>query len=285
MTSGLEMLEKENLCYNKLMNIFIAIFLGIVQGLTEFIPVSSSGHLELIQQIIGGRADNFHLFIELINLGTVLALIIYFRKRILKILNDIFRKKNYKLAINIIITCIPAGLAGLLLGDLIENNAFFSSLYTVAIAMMIVGILMVASDKLPHMSKLKNEDKLTKPRALYVGLAQMFALIPGVSRSGSTILAGRAVGLSAASAAEYSFLVSIPLMLAVCAKTFISSLSRTYFAENLGPLLLSNLFAFVFGLIALKLVMNYVKKQNSLRAFGFYRIILASVVLIYLLIQ
>ena len=81
------------------MSLFIAIFLGIIQGLTEFIPVSSSGHLELTQQIIGGRADDFHLFIELINLGTVIALIIFFRKRILKILNDIFKKKNYKLAI------------------------------------------------------------------------------------------------------------------------------------------------------------------------------------------
>ena len=267
------------------MSLFIAIFLGIIQGLTEFIPVSSSGHLEIAQQIIGGRADNFHLFIELINLGTVLALIIYFRKRLKKIFIDIFKKKNYKLAINVIITCIPAGLAGLLLSHFIETNSFFSSLYTVATAMLVIGILMVASDKLPHMSKLKDENKLTKPRALYIGLAQVLALIPGVSRSGSTILAGRAVGLTAASATEYSFLVSIPLMLAVCAKTFISSSSRAYFAENLGPLLLSNLVAFVFGLLALKVVMNYVKKQDSLRAFGFYRIILASVVLIYLLIQ
>lgn len=267
------------------MSIFIAIFLGIVQGLTEFIPVSSSGHLEIIQQIIGGRADNFHLFIELINLGTVIALIIFFRKRIMKIINDIFKKKNYKLAINVIITCIPAGLAGLLLSDLIESNAFFSSLYTVATAMLIVGVLMIASDKLPHMSKLKDENKLSKPRALYIGLAQVFALIPGVSRSGSTILAGRAVGLSAASAAEYSFLCSIPLMLAVCGKSFISSTTRTYLFDNLGPLLLANLAALIFGLLALRLVMDYVKKQNSLKAFGFYRVILASVVLIYLLIQ
>ena len=151
--------------------------------------------------------------------------------------------------------------------------------------MLVIGILMVASSKLPHMSKLRDENKLTKPRALYIGLAQVFALIPGVSRSGSTILAGRAVGLSAASAAEYSFLVSIPLMLAVCGKSLVSGTTRTYLFNNLGPLLLANLFALVFGLIALKLVMSYVKKQNSLKAFGFYRIVLASVVLIYLLIQ
>lgn len=267
------------------MNIFTAIILGIVQGLTEFIPVSSSGHLELTQQIMGGRTEDFHLFLELINLGTVLALIIFFRKRIKKILTDIFKNKNYKLAINVVITCIPAGLAGLLLGDFIESNPFFSSLYTVAIAMGVVGILMIFADKLPHAKPIKDENELTKPRALGIGLAQVCALIPGVSRSGSTIIAGRIAGLKAAAATEYSFLVSIPLMLAVCAKTLLSSSARAYLSANMGSLILANIVAFIFGLIALKVVMNYVKKQDSLKAFGYYRVIISCIVLIYLLIQ
>ncbi|MBO7699253.1 undecaprenyl-diphosphate phosphatase, partial [Candidatus Saccharibacteria bacterium] len=87
------------------MNIFIGLLLGLVQGLTEFIPVSSSGHLELVQQLIGGRADDFHLFLELINFGTLFALLIYYRERIAGIFKDIFKKHNYKLALNIIITC------------------------------------------------------------------------------------------------------------------------------------------------------------------------------------
>ena len=125
------------------MDIFQALLLGLVQGLTEFIPVSSSGHLEIVQHIFNFPAENFHLFLEFINLGTLLALLFYFRERIWKIIKDVFGEKNYKLAINIVITTIPAGLIGLLLSDLIENSDFFSSLFTVGAAMGIVGIIMV----------------------------------------------------------------------------------------------------------------------------------------------
>ena len=266
------------------MSPLIAVILGLVQGLTEFIPVSSSGHLEIVQQLIGGRADDFHLFLELINFGTLLALIIYYRKRIVEIFKDIFGKNhNVKLAINVIITCIPAGLAGLLLSKFIEENSFFSSLFTISIAMAIVGFLMVIVDRLPKKSPLKDENKLTKSRALFIGIAQVFALIPGVSRSGSTIVAGRIMGLNSESSANYSFLVSIPLMTAVCAKTLISSSTRTYLFDNLPMLALSNAIAFISGLLAITLCLKYLKKSNSLKAFGFYRIIVATVVLIVLL--
>lgn len=265
------------------MLITTSIILGLVQGLTEFIPVSSSGHLEIIQQLLGGRTDDFHYFLELINFGTLLALIIYYRKRILEICRDVFKKRNYQLALNIIITCIPAGLAGLLLGDLIEENAFFSSLWTISIAMALVGILMIVADSLPHFSKLKNENRLTPCRALGIGLAQVCALIPGVSRSGSTILGGRVMGLDSKSAANYSFLVSIPLMSAVCLKTLISSSMRTYLMDNLGTLLLSNLVAFLAGMFAISFVMKYLEKPRALRTFGIYRVALASVVMIVLL--
>ena len=113
------------------MDIFQSILLGFVQGITEFIPVSSSGHLELVQQLFNFSGENFHLFLEFINLGTLLALLIYFRKRIWKIIKDIFVEKNYRLALNILITSIPAGIIGLLISSFIEENSFFSSLYTV----------------------------------------------------------------------------------------------------------------------------------------------------------
>lgn len=267
------------------MTVIIAIILGLIQGLTEFIPVSSSGHLEIFGQIMGPRPADFHYFLELINIGTLLALIIYYRKRILQILKDIFINHNYKLALNVIITCIPAGLAGLLLSHFIEDTPFFSSLYTVAIAMGIVGLIMIIIDKLPHLSKLKSEKELTKPRALAIGLAQTFALIPGVSRSGSTIVAGRLVGLDSESSADYSFLVSIPLMLAVCGKTLLSSSTREYLFANLGTLAVANIIAFISGLLAISFVLKYLKKSNSLKAFGFYRVILAILILITLLIQ
>lgn len=266
------------------MDIFQAILLGLVQGLTEFIPVSSSGHLELVQHIFNFPSENFHLFIEFINFGTLLALLFYFHRRIWKIIQNVFREKNYKLALNILITSIPAGVIGLLLSSLIENNDFFSSLYTVAIAMGVVGIIMVIIDKLPHMSSLQNENALTPARALAIGLSQTFALIPGTSRSGTTIIAGRLVGLDSESSAEYSFLASIPIMCGVCLKMFLSESSRTYFAENLNALFFSNLVAFIVGLIALKYLLKYLKKPKSLQTFGRYRIIVSCLVLGTLLI-
>ncbi len=267
------------------MNPFEAIVLGLTQGLTEFIPVSSSGHLEIMQNLIGNRSADFHIFLELINFGTLLALLIYFRKRIMQILTDIFKHKNYKLAINVIITSIPAATIGLVASKLIETAPFFSSLITVACAMAFIGILMIIVEKLPKMSKLKDENKLTKPRALIIGLAQVFALVPGTSRSGSTIIAGRLTGLDSKSAAEYSFLASIPIMCGVMLKTLISSSSRDYLFANLPMLLLSNAIAFVSGLAAIYFILGYLKKQNSLKLFGRYRVVLALLVLIIALIQ
>lgn len=263
--------------YNKNMNILESTVLGLVQGITEFIPVSSSGHLEITQRILGagGRAEDFHFFLELINFGTLFALLFYYRQTIWEILQRVFVKKDYKLAFNILITSIPAGIIGLVLSKVIEKMPFFSSLTTIGFAMGFVGLIMIFVNKLPHLSKLKDENELTPGRALAIGLAQTFALIPGVSRSGSTIITGRVMGLDSKSAAKYSFLASLPIMIAVCGKSLLSSSSRAYIASNLGMLLLSNLVAFVSGLIALQIVMKYFKKENSIPSFGVYRVILS----------
>lgn len=263
--------------YNKNMNILESTVLGLVQGITEFIPVSSSGHLEITQRILGagGRAEDFHFFLELINFGTLFALLFYYRQTIWEILQRVFVKKDYKLAFNILITSIPAGIIGLVLSKVIEKMPFFSSLTTIGFAMGFVGLIMIFVNKLPHLSKLKDENELTPGRALAIGLAQTFALIPGVSRSGSTIITGRVMGLDSKSAAKYSFLASLPIMIAVCGKSLLSSSSRAYITSNLGMLLLSNLVAFVSGLIALQIVMKYFKKEKSIPSFGVYRVILS----------
>lgn len=263
--------------YNKNMNILESTVLGLVQGITEFIPVSSSGHLEITQRILGagGRAEDFHFFLELINFGTLFALLFYYRQTIWEIMQRVFVKKDYKLALNILITSIPAGIIGLVLSKVIEKMPFFSSLTTIGFAMGFVGLIMIFVNKLPHLSKLKDENELTPGRALAIGLAQTFALIPGVSRSGSTIVTGRVMGLDSKSAAKYSFLASLPIMIAVCGKSLLSSSSRAYITSNLGMLLLSNLVAFVSGLIALQIVMKYFKKEKSIPSFGVYRVILS----------
>lgn len=262
-----------------------SLVLGLTQGITEFIPVSSSGHLEIMERLISARAEDFHWFLEFINLGTLLALLIFYRKKIWKIIVDVFKNRNYRTAINLILTSIPAGIIGYLLSDFIEDIPFFSSMITIAVAIGAIGVLMMFADKLPHFSEIKNEDELTHGRALLIGCAQVLALIPGTSRSGSTIVAGRMMGMDSESSANYSFLASIPVMCGVCLRMFLSSSARVYLAENMGMLIFANLVAFVSGLLALQFVMKYLKKPEALRTFGIYRVILALVVLIVVLIQ
>src|SRR6266496_5448815 len=165
------------------MNIIEAIVLGLVQGLTEFIPVSSSGHLVIVQQLFGMAPD--HLFIEFINFGTLLALAIYFRKRIVEICRDVFINRNFILARNILITAVPAGAIGFALSNFIETSPFFSNLLVVTIALAMVGTVMIVADKLPKASPKEHGQHLSPTRAFWIGIVQVLALIPGVSRSGS----------------------------------------------------------------------------------------------------
>lgn len=257
-----------------------ALILGLIQGLTEFIPISSSGHLVIAQTFMSGAGE--HLFLEFINIGTMLALFVFFRRRIWKILQDIFVHRNFKLARNIILTSIPAGVVGFFLSDFIGSNMFFASAVVVVFTLAIVGIIMVVLEKLPHASSVKNGEALSPLRALAIGGAQMIALIPGVSRSGSTIIAGRLAGLKPAEAAEYSFLASLPVMMGVTLKVLVGD--HEYLMAHLGTLVVSNAFAFISGLVAVGFLMNYLAK-HSLAVFGWYRIGLAVVLATILLVQ
>lgn len=264
------------------MSIIEAIILGIVQGLTEFIPVSSSGHLVITQNLLMGQAD--HLFIQALDFGTLLALLIYFSPKLLDLFKKVFFEHDYRLARNIIITCIPAGLLGLALADFIQKSQVLLSPLTVAIMLALVGVLMVVVDKLPKKSAKQTGADLTPRRALVVGAAQAFALIPGVSRSGSTIIASRIMGLSPKAAAEYSFMVSIPIMVGLIAKLLLKPDDRAYIMANFDTVLVANLAAFVASIIAIHFLLKYLSK-HGLALFGWYRIGLAAVVITALLIQ
>ena len=236
----------------------------------------------IAQYFMSGASE--HLFLEWINIGTVLTLLIYFRQRIADIVTTIITKKDYSLAVNIIIAMLPAGMVGFIAAGFIETSPFFSSPWVVAVTLAIVGVLLIIVDKLPHRSQIAPGTELPRSRALTIGLAQVLALIPGTSRSGSTIIAGRLMGLSAARAAEFSFLVSIPIMLGVIAKLAIKSSDRAYLIDNLAPLIVGNLVALITGLIAVGFLMRYLEK-HSLAIFGWYRIALSVVLVTVLLVQ
>jgi len=262
------------------MNIFETVILGLIQGLTEFIPISSSGHLVIAQNFFSGASD--HLYLEFINIGTMLALFIYFRQRIASIIKDVFVRRHYKLAANIIITSVPAGAVGFFLSDFIGSSAFFGSIAVVMVTLFVVGVLMVVLEKLPRASSVKSGEKLPYLRAFAIGAAQTIALIPGVSRSGSTIIAGRLSGLSAKEAAEYSFLASLPIMVGVTLKVLLED--KEYLLQHLAPLLIGNTVALISGLFAVGFLMKYLSR-HSLAVFGWYRIGLAAILAIIVLVQ
>lgn len=264
------------------MSILEAIILGTIQGLTEFIPISSSGHLVIGQYFFSGASE--HLFLQWINIGTVLALIIFFWRRILRIISGVIIDRDYRLAINLLIAILPAGLIGFFFADIIENVAFFNSVWTVVVMLIVIGVLMVILEKLPKLSPVKEEAELPKARALTIGLAQAVALIPGTSRSGSTIIAGRFMGLNAAKAAEFSFLASIPIMLGVLLKVSIDAGDRAYFVDNAAAIIIGNFFALISGLLAVGFLMRYLQ-NHGLAVFGWYRIVLALIIAVILLVR
>lgn len=264
------------------MGIIEAIILGLIQGLTEFIPVSSSGHLLLAQQFLNGGVD--HLFIQALDFGTLIALLIYFWPRLVDLFERVTKKRDFRLARNILLTSIPAGLLGLLFADYIQSSHILLSPYMTVSMLALVGVLMVATDYLPRRSNQESGTELSPRRALFIGVAQSFALIPGVSRSGSTIVASRLMGLTPKAAAEYSFMVSIPIMLGLIAKLLIKPADREYLVANMDVLIIANVAALVAALAAIHFLLTYLGR-HGLRAFGYYRIILAAVVLIILLVQ
>lgn len=234
----------------------------------------------IAQYFLSGASD--HLFLEWINIGTLLALVVYFWHRIVKICRDIVVGHEYRLARNILLTVLPAGLVGFFAADFINSTAFFGSVIVVIVMLVLVGVIMIVLEKLPKASITKNGAALTVPRALAIGIAQTIALIPGTSRSGATIIAGRLSGLSAKEAAEYSFLASIPIMAGVTLKVFL--MDYDYLIANLETLIIGNIAAFISGVIAVGFLMRYLE-HHSLVVFGWYRLALASVLVVVLLIQ
>lgn len=264
------------------MTILEAIIFGIIQGLTEFIPVSSSGHLVIAQSLLMGEAD--HLFIQALDFGTLFALVLYFSPKIIDLLRRVFIHHDFRLARNIVITCIPAGILGLLLADFIQESRVLLNPLTVAIMLALVGVLMIVVDYLPKKSSKETGTDLSPRRALVVGFAQAFALIPGVSRSGSTIIASRIMGLNPKAAAEYSFMVSIPIMVGLIGKLLLKPADRAYMVANLDMLIIANVAAFLAAIIAIHFLLKYLSR-HGLALFGWYRITLAAVVVAVLLVQ
>lgn len=263
------------------MSIIDAIVLGLVQGITEFIPVSSSGHLVIFSHLLG--VGNAFTFDVLLNFGTLLALIIFYKKLIWSITQRMFNGKEWPLVAKIIIATIPAVLIGILLKSQIEW--LNGMIWVVVIMLVVIGIPMILVGKPKDNADDREIEKSVGWKATAkIGLAQILAFIPGTSRSGITILAGLRSNLSAARAAEFSFLLAIPIIAGASLKTLLSDGGVGFIKDNLAAVAVGNIASFVAGILAISFLMKLIAKRG-LKDFGWYRIVLAVLLVVFLCID
>jgi undecaprenyl-diphosphatase len=257
------------------MTFFQALILGILQGLTEFIPVSSSGHLVLVPTLLGWEVQSTSFDI-VVHGGTLLALFIFFKKDLLKLMSS--SQRNAKLLLNLILTTIPALIVGLIFSNLIDKH--LKDISVIVIMLFVVGVIMIFIDSLSANNK-KHYKELKPLEAFIIGLFQTIAFIRGTSRSGITTIGGSFMKLKIASAAKYAFLGAIPITLAVFVKQLFDFTQEGIGYLSLMSLITGFLSSFISGLFAISFMLNYLKKKG-LFIFGIYRIVLA--VLIYLVV-
>lgn len=267
------------------MDILSALLLGIVEGLTEFLPISSTGHLLVTQNLVGFK-DDTALFTVVIQFGAILAAAWYFRGDLAQILNRCFSgdKAMQKFARNVVIGLLPAGVIGLVVE---KTVGIPDSLLLIASTLIIGGLvfLFVESKYNVPANKEVNYKAITLKRSVIIGLAQCLALIPGVSRSGATIVAGLASGLDRKTAAVFSFYLSIPIMFAASAYKLVSDRSelQNITGGRIG-LLVGTVSAFIAAFLAVAWLMKYIQ-TNTFRPFAYYRIAVGLVILIALAIN
>lgn len=264
------------------MSIFRAIILGIIQGIAEFLPISSSAHLILFPYLLGWEESGLAFDVAL-HFGTMLAVLVVFFKDwwtlfigAIKDLKSKERSSNGKMFWYLVIATIPAALAGLLLDDVIEN-VIRNKIWIISLALAVMGVLIYIGDKWAskHYKKETKFEDMTLKQILLVGVSQAFAVIPGFSRSGTTILAGRLMGISKEAITKFTFLLSVPV---ICGATILKVGDLSFNKEVIIGIISS----FAAGLLTIKFLLNYIKKHDF-SVFAFYRVLLAVVVLVKLI--
>ena len=264
-----------------------AVFLGIVEGITEWLPISSTGHLILVNEFLNLRQskDFIDMFNIVIQLGAILAVMVIYFKR----LNPFQPGKTarevqltWQLWLKVVIACIPSAFFGLLLDDWME--AHLSNFFVVAIMLVVYGIAFIWIEDRNRRVEPKVTDlaRMSYKTAFYIGLFQVLSIIPGTSRSGATILGGIIVGTSRSVAADFTFFLGIPTMFGSsglkAVKYFIDG--NTLTGGQVAILLVASVTAFVVSLFVIRFLMNYIKKHDF-TVFGKYRIVLGIIVLLY----
>lgn len=247
-----------------------AFIIAVIEGLTEFLPISSTGHMMIGTALLGMKATPFvKLFTVAIQLGAILSVVVLYFKRFFK---------SVDFYIKLVVAFIPAAVFGLLLGDYID--AALENLMGVAIALFAGGIILLFVDSWFKNNRLDDEKDINYPKALKIGLFQCLALWPGMSRSASTIIGGMTQGLTRKAAAEFSFFLAVPTMFAATAKKLLDFYKdgMVLNGEEINLLIFGNVVAFVVALLAIKSFIGFLSK-HGFKTFGWYRIVVGAILI------
>jgi undecaprenyl-diphosphatase len=251
------------------MTTFQAIVIAVVEGITEFLPISSTGHMIITEALLGMNIDEFtKAFTVNIQFGAILSVVVLYWKRFLQ--SWTFYQKLF-------VAFLPAAVIGFLAGDFIDS--LLENVLVVAITMFLGGILLLFVDK--WFNKENPDQEITYPKALKIGFWQCVAMIPGVSRSAATIIGGMQQKLTRTNAAEFSFFLAVPTMAAASAYKLLKDYKH-FNSENIGTLLIGNLVAFIVAMIAIKTFITFLQK-HGFKVFGWYRIVVGLILIVLLL--
>lgn len=265
------------------LNFIRAFIYGVIQGITEWLPISSTGHLILANEIPffkldGISQDFFNMFIVVIQLASILAVILIYFNKLNPFSKHGLKKDTMQMWFKVIIGVIPAAVAGFLLDDFISGY-INDNPFVIAAALIVYGVLFIVIENRKRQPKIDSIDSLTYKTALLIGVFQVLALIPGTSRSGSTILGAIILGTSRTVAAEFSFFLAIPVMFGASFLKLVKY-GFAFTQPELFVLIVGFLTSFAVSYFAIKFLVSYIKKHDF-KAFGYYRIVLGIVVILY----
>lgn len=255
------------------MNIFEAVIIAIVEGLTEFLPVSSTGHMIIAEKILGVADNDFtKLFTVGIQLGAILAVVVLYWKKFIDF-------KSWHFYLKLLVAVIPALVLGFIFSDRIDS--LLESSLTVAISMIAGGIILLFIDNVFNAAKIDTEEQVSFPKAFVIGLWQCIAMIPGVSRSAASIIGGMQQGLTRKLAAEFSFFLAVPTMAAATGYKMLKGY-KTLNTEHIKLLAIGNVVAFIVAMLAIKFFIGFLQK-HGFKLFGYYRIVGGIILLVLIL--
>ena len=250
------------------MSLWHTIILAIIEGLTEFLPISSTGHMIIASSLLGISQFEFTgTFITSIQFGAILSVVFLYWRRFLQ---------SFDFYLKLFVGFLPFGIAGFLLKDVVEE--LLKSVTVVAVMLILGGIVLLFIDK--YFNEKQPDSQPTFKQAFYIGLFQCFALLPGISRSAATIFGAMTQGFNRKSAAEFSFLLAVPTMFVITAYQMLKSY-KTINSSDMDMLLIGNVISFVVAIIAIKFFVGFLTKYGF-RVFGIYRIILGTIILAFL---